>query len=130
MAKIFRDGDEITAMGGKPSVGEHTQQMIYDELGDEAHSIVHFHCPIRKEIVYVPFSNRSQKQFECGSNECGINTSSGMVNVGIPGIYAVHLDNHGPNIAFNKDVDPKKVIEFIDLYWDLSDKEGGLIKLI
>ena len=128
MAKIYRKEDgAIVAEGGKPSVGEHTQQMIYDELGDNAHSIVHFHSPIRKNITHLPFDTRSQKPFECGSNECGINTATGMKNVGIEGIYAVHLENHGPNIAFHKDVDPNKVIEFINLYWDLSDKEGGLI---
>lgn len=53
-----------------------------------------------------------------------------MVNVGIPGVYAVHLRNHGPNIAFHKDVDPKVVINFIELYWDLNLKEGGLVKEI
>lgn len=128
MAKIYRkEGGAIMAEGGKPSVGEHTQQMIYGELGDKAHSIVHFHCPIRKGIAYIPFDIRSQKPYECGSNECGINTATGMNNVGIEGIYAVHLENHGPNIAFHKDVDPEKVIEFINLYWDLSNKEGGLI---
>jgi len=130
MAKIFRDGDKITAIGGKPSVGEHTQQMIYDELGDNAHSIVHFHSPKKDSVSYFPFELRDQQPYECGSNECGINTASGMSPAGKPfdGIYAVHLDNHGPNIAFRKDVDPAKVIEFIDLYWDLSQKEGGLIK--
>lgn len=130
MAKIFIKEGEIIAIGGKPSVGEHTQQMIYDELGDKAHSIVHFHSPIRQGIEYIPFKIKSQKPFECGSNECGTNTASGMENVGIDGIFAVHLENHGPNIAFHKDVNPQKVIDFIDLYWDLSDKEGGLIKEI
>lgn len=130
VAKIFVKEGEIVAMGGKPSVGEHTQQMIYDELGDKIHSIVHFHSPIRKGVMYVPFKMKSQKPFECGSNECGTNTASGMVNVGIEGVYAVHLDNHGPNIAFHQDVNPQKIIDFIELYWDLSDKEGGLIKEI
>ena len=130
MAKIFVKEGEIVAMGGKPSVGEHTQQMIYDELGDKVHSIVHIHSPIRSGIDYIPFKIKGQKPFECGSNECGTNTASGMENVGIDGIFAVHLENHGPNIAFHKDVNPQKVIDFIDLYWDLSDKEGGLIKEI
>lgn len=53
-----------------------------------------------------------------------------MVNVGIPGVYAVHLRNHGPNIAFHKDVDPNVVIKFIELYWDLNLKEGGLVQEI
>jgi hypothetical protein len=128
VAKIYRKDGIITAEGGKPSVGEHTQQMIYDELGDNAHSIVHFHCPIRTDIQYVPFNIREQKPFECGSNECGINTATGMTSIGIDGIYAVHLENHGPNIAFHKNVDPQKVIDFIEMYWDLSKKEGGIVK--
>ena len=130
MAKIFRKDGSITAMGGKPSVGEHTQEMIYSTLGDKVHSIVHFHSPLKSEVELCPFiSVRSQKEFECGSNECGVNTSSGMAEV-IPGVYAVHLNNHGPNIAFHKDVDFKLIVDFIEKYWDLSDKEGGLIKEI
>jgi hypothetical protein len=127
VAKIYRKDGIITAEGGKPSVGEHTQQMIYDELGDEAHSIVHFHCPIRN-IIYLPFNTREQKPFECGSNECGVNTATGMTSVGVKGVYAVHLENHGPNIAFHKDVDSSKIIEFIERYWDLSLKEGGIVE--
>lgn len=51
-----------------------------------------------------------------------------MTSIGIDGIYAVHLENHGPNIAFHKNVDPQKVIDFIEMYWDLSKKEGGIVK--
>lgn len=130
MAKIFRGQDgSITAIGGRPSVGEHTQQMIYDELGDNAHAIIHFHCPLRMDLGYIPFECREQKPFECGSNECGLNTASGMTKVA-EGIYAVHLSNHGPNIAFHKDVPAQDLISFIEQYWDLSDKEGGLVKEI
>jgi len=130
MAKIFRKNGNITAMGGKPSVGEHTQEMIYNQLGDIAHSIVHFHSPRKVDSKRPPFIIRSQKDFECGSNECGINTSAGIENSEMNGIYAVHLENHGPNIAFHKDVDSGTIISFIERYWDLSDKEGGLIKEI
>ncbi len=118
------ENGELVVGGAKPSVGEKTQEMIYQELGDKIHSIVHFHGQIRKYISYIPFEIKDQKPFECGSRECAINTISGMNEV-MPGIYAVHLDNHGPNIAFHKDVPSQKVIEFINLYWDLNSSTSG-----
>lgn len=121
MSKIFiaPDGD-IAVMGGKASVGEHTQQAIYDALGDKVHSIVHFHCPPSKQFLNsIPV--REQFSFECGSNECGMNTVSGMKEI-IKGVWVVHLENHGPNIAFCKDVDPEKLFSFIQFNWDLSKK--------
>lgn len=118
------ENGELVVGGAKPSVGEKTQEMIYQELGYKIHSIVHFHGQIRKDIVYIPFEIKDQKPFECGSKECAINTISGMSEV-IPGIYAVHLDNHGPNIAFHKDVSSQEIIEFINLYWDLNSSTSG-----
>jgi hypothetical protein len=121
MSKIFiaSDGD-IAVMGGKASVGEHTQQMIYNELGDKVHSIIHFHCPPSEDFSdSIPV--KKQAAFECGSNECGINTVSGMKEI-FDGVWVVHLENHGPNIAFYKYVDPEDVINFIKTNWDLSKK--------
>jgi len=34
----------------------------------------------------------------------------------------VHLEGHGPNIAFSKDVDPKYIIKIIKDNWDLDKK--------
>ena len=45
-----------------------------------------------------------------------------------PGIFAVMLDNHGPNIVYGKDVPADRVIGFIDRYFDLSAKTGGLVE--
>ena len=42
-------------------------------------------------------------------------------------IEAVYLDNHGPNIVFRHDVDPQKVIDFIEENFDLTGKTGGYI---
>ncbi len=42
------------------------------------------------------------------------------------GIYAVHLEGHGPNIAFSKDIDPDKIMNFINENWDVSKKEDGI----
>jgi len=115
----------ILASGGKPSVGEHTQDAIYENLGDKIHSIVHFHCPLRNEKNNdIPLAE--QKPYECGSRECGDNTVVNMKLI-LPGVYAVHLIGHGPNIAFHKDVPAEIINQWIDKVWDLSDKTGGLV---
>ena len=113
----------ILASGGKPSVGEHTQEAIYNKFGENVHSIIHFHCPIKKDSE-VPTAN--QREFECGSKECGDNTVEAMTEIE-PGIYASHLKAHGPNIAFHKDVDVSRLIKFIESNWDLASKTGGVI---
>ena len=41
-------------------------------------------------------------------------------------VWAVHLDHHGPNIVFTKDIDPQLIINFIERHWDLSKKTTGL----
>ena len=123
LIKIVSEEDNlITVTGGKASVGEHTQRAIYDKLGNKADSIVHFHCPMKEgsKVNIAP-----QKPFQCGTDECALNTKDGMEEVS-PGIYAVHLEGHGPNIAFSKDVPTQELIEFIDSNWDLSKKEDGL----
>lgn len=132
--KVFEQGEglgvvygkdskgNIIATGGKPSVGEHTQDLIYKILGDAAHSIVHFHCPLTIEGNEI--NQAEQKPFECGSNECGSNTASNIREYA-PGLFAVHLKGHGPNIAFHKDVPTKQIIEFIEKHWDLDSKTGG-----
>jgi len=73
MAKILEmKNDRIVAEGAKPSVGEHTQDMIFEQLSDKIHSIVHFHSPLKPDAKRIPVAE--QKPFECGSNECGLNT--------------------------------------------------------
>lgn len=128
VAKIVSDeGDSIVAMGGKPSVGEHTQRMIYEQIraqGHEVHSIVHFHCPFRKSTGILDVPTAEQKPYECGSMQCGTNTSTNMMQIE-EGIWAVHLEGHGPNIAWHRDVDPQRIIDFIEGGWDLTTKSGG-----
>lgn len=130
----YKNGELIVG-GAKPSVGEKTQELIYQELGDKIHSIVHFHCPLRNEWPHTIIPIREQLPYECGSRECAINSASGILestktftSLVSPGIYAVHLQNHGPNIAFHKDVPISELIKFIEKYWDLSNKTGGIIK--
>ena len=131
-------GDTVVARGAKPSVGEHTQRMIYEELAHaevhgvrdpSVHSIVHFHCPLKPKSEWqFSISKRPQKPYECGSVQCGTNTAMGMGMADI-GIWAVHLEGHGPNIAYHRDVPAERVIAFIERHWDLDTKSGGIVTL-
>lgn len=120
-----RGDDEVVAHGFKPSVGGQSQRIIFREHPD-ADCIVHFHCPL-KNIGHdgrrnVLMSVREQRPFECGSHECGQNTSDGLdLYTGYyEGIRAVMLEKHGPNIVFHRSMDPDRVIEFIEECFDLE----------
>jgi hypothetical protein len=115
--------DTVTAFGAKPSVGGQSQRIIFSEHNDYD-CIVHFHCPL-KEGSEVPVV--SQREYECGSHQCGQNTSNGLKR--FRNLSAVMLDNHGPNIVFHHTVNPTEVIEFIKENFDLSDKTGGLVEI-
>jgi hypothetical protein len=65
----------------------------------------------------------SQREFECGSHQCGKNTSNGLRQFG--NLSAVYLDNHGPNIVFHHDISPQEVIDFIEANFNLEGKTGG-----
>ena len=84
--------------------------------------IVHFHSPLKvghlDDILVV-----SQREVECGSHQCGKNTSDGLRHFG--NLKCVMLDNHGPNIVFNRNINPQEVINFIEDNFDLSQKTGG-----
>lgn len=113
--------DSVVAYGAKPSVGGQSQRIIFKDH-PEMDCIVPFHCPPKPGSE---LSVRQQKFFECGSHECGKNTSIGLKEVA-PGIKCVYLDNHGPNIVFNRKVHPQDVIEFIDNNFDLSQATDGV----
>lgn len=120
LVKVTTSGpDSVIAEGSKPSVGGQSQRIVFAEHPD-LDSIVHFHCEKRPGSL-VP--TVSQREYECGSHECGANTSRGLRRFG--DIAAVFLDRHGPNIVFNRSVDPQKVIDFIEANFDLSTKTGG-----
>lgn len=125
MVMVKTDGpDTVLAYGAKPSVGGQSQRIVFrDHPGLDC--IVHFHCAL-KPGSKVPV--RSQREFECGSHECGANTSKGLMvqkQVGLHVIKAVFLDNHGPNVVFNHRIDPQHVIDFIEENFDLQTKTGG-----
>lgn len=58
---------------------------------------------------------------------CGANTSKGLEQFG--NLKAVYLTEHGPNIVFNKNIDPQEVIDFIGMNFDLSKKTGGYVSI-
>jgi ribulose-5-phosphate 4-epimerase/fuculose-1-phosphate aldolase len=131
MVNVIAEGnDRVLAMGAKPSVGGQSQRIIFAQHPD-VDCIVHFHCPLKPgfETRYPGGKNsgfpvRSQMPYECGSHECGQNTSDGLetwiVDKHENKVKAVMLDKHGPNIVFSKNIDPNTVIEFIERYWDLE----------
>jgi len=123
MVNVTTDGpDNVIAMGAKPSVGGQSQRIIFKGFS-ETDCIVHFHCPL-KEKHPDDITVMSQFEYECGSHECGENTANGLTEVR-PGIFAVMLDNHGPNIVFNKNIRPEQVINFIENNFDLDRSTSG-----
>jgi len=122
LAVVMPNGDnEVWSQGGKPSVGGQSQRIIFREH-PEMDCIVHFHCPPKPD---AKLSVRSQAAHECGSHECGQNTSDGLREE-TSGIKCVYLDNHGPNIVFNRSIEPQKVIDFIESNFDLTKSTDGL----
>jgi hypothetical protein len=120
MVRVRTDGpDTVIAYGSQPSVGGQSQRIVFAEHPG-MDCIVHFHCPMRPG---APIPVVSQREYECGSHQCGENTSRGLATFG--NLSAVFLDNHGPNIVFKSDIDPAEVIAFISQHFDLSRKTGG-----
>jgi hypothetical protein len=111
--------DEVIAYGSKPSVGGQSQRIVFKEH-PEMDCIVHFHCPPKRGVAASSIGSvRSQMEHECGSHQCGQNTSAGLKQAA-PGIKCVYLDNHGPNIVFSHKTPPWEVIDFINKNFDLS----------
>jgi hypothetical protein len=107
--------NEVIAYGARPSVGGQSQRIVFKDH-PEMDCIVHFHCPPKPG---ADVNTRPQAAYECGSHQCGQNTSDGL-KLSAPGIKCVYLDNHGPNIVFNHKTPPWEVIEFINRNFDLS----------
>lgn len=125
LARVITVGDDkVIAFGAKPSVGGQSQRSVFNDHPD-TDCIVHFHCPPRPE---ASVNLAEQRLLECGSHECGENTSKNLRDYG-NGIKAVMLDNHGPNIVFSRDVPAASVISFIQQNFDLSAKTGGPVEL-
>jgi hypothetical protein len=126
LVRVKTDGpDSVIAYGSKPSVGGQSQRLIFG-AHEGMDCIVHFHCPL-KDDPRDEIPVRSQREYECGSHECGQNTSDGLAEFG--NLKAVMLDEHGPNIVFGRDIDPQEVIDFIQANFDLTAKTGGYVDL-
>jgi len=122
LVKVKTDSpDSVIAYGAKPSVGGQSQRIIFNDH-EGMDCVVHFHCPLlenpRDEIPV-----KSQREVECGSHQCGKQTSDGLKEFG--NLKCVMLKNHGPNIVFPKNIDPKEVINFIEANFKLDQKTGG-----
>lgn len=119
--------DRVVAHGFKPSVGGQSQRIIFDQHPD-AECIVHFHSPFRgadKGGFPDLIPTALQWPYECGSHQCGENTSTNLKD--FDGIKAVMLHEHGPNIVFNRNTDADKIIKFIEANFDLDHKTGGMV---
>lgn len=124
LVRVEANGDhEVIAFGAKPSVGGQSQRIVFKQH-PKLDCIVHFHCPM-KETSKV--NVRPQWPHECGSHECGQNTADGLRSDDGE-IYAVMLDEHGPNIVFSRHTPAEKVIAFIEDNFDLTGKTGGVFK--
>lgn len=121
MVRIEATGeDTVIAHGARPSVGGQSQRIIFADHPD-MDNIVHAHVPLRPGSE-VPL--RSQLPYECGSHECGRNTSRGLVDFGVA--KAVMLDRHGPNVVFDKKASARDVIQFIERNFDLAGTTSGV----
>ncbi len=119
----FKD-DKVIAYGAKPSAGTKSQWAVLQEF-PEYDCIVHAHTPFKidhPDTIQV----REQQWVECGSTECGLNTVAGMSKFADGQLAAVMLDKHGPNVIFNRSVDPQVVIDFMEVNFDLSKRTGGV----
>lgn len=131
LVRIEAEGeDRVIAHGFRPSVGGQSQRIIFREH-EGMDCIVHFHCPVKPDAqdkALIPV--KDQWPNECGSHECGRNTSRGLREVDLGDgdkLSVVFLDGHGPNIVFNRHTPARKVKAFIDRNFDLSAKTGGLV---
>jgi hypothetical protein len=124
LVEIEYDGlDKVIAHGAKPSVGGQSQRIVFDQNPD-LDCIVHAHVPLKSSPRdQVPVAD--QWQNECGSHQCGQNTSENLRE--FADLKAVMLDDHGPNIVFSRNTPAAKVIEFIEANFDLEAKTGGLV---
>ena len=127
LVEIEYDGlDKVVARGAKPSVGGQSQRIVFDQHPD-LDCIVHAHIPLRSNAVdAIPVAEQWSK--ECGSHQCGENTSNNLVGFD-GGIHAVMLDSHGPNIIFSRTTPANEVIDFIEANFDVEAKTGGLFRL-
>lgn len=156
LVMVRTDGpDSVLAYGAKPSVGGQSQRILFGDH-PEYDCVVHAHVPLKRRCVcehvveehdsqtetcakcdcrewvwqWPAIPTVSQREFECGSHQCGKNTSNGMKEFTLPSghkIMAVFLAEHGPNILFHHSAPANEICDFIDANFDLSKKTGGYV---
>lgn len=109
LVKVDENGDLHYYGKRKPSVGARSQNLMLKQ-NPEYDFIVHTHNPL-KEGSKIPVA--SQKPFQCGSLECGLNTVNNMKDFNEGRLKAVYLDKHGINLLFKKEASSEEVIEFL-----------------
>lgn len=126
LVEVEYDGlDKVIAKGAKPSVGGQSQRIVFTEHPD-LDCIVHAHVPLRMDHR-DPIAVAPQWQNECGSHQCGQNTSRHLTVYRKTDLRAVMLEEHGPNIVFSRTTPAAEVIDFIEANFDLSAKTGGWV---
>lgn len=110
MSTVIKKTDgTIEVLGSaKASVGATSQRMIFNQYPD-FDCIVHTHNPL-KESSNVNVVD--QRPYQCGSEECGINTLKGL-RLEKDQLMATYLNKHGIVIVFNSSIDPLIVLKFI-----------------
>ena len=127
LVEVEYDGlDKVIAHGAKPSVGGQSQRIIFDEHAD-VDCIAHAHVKLRDNAPDMDSiaMDMGQKYRECGSAECGRSVSELIPTR--KHLKAVMIDNHGPNIVFNRHMPAEHIIDFIERNFDLEAKTGGLV---
>jgi hypothetical protein len=126
----YEGDDKVLAFGHKPSVGGQSQRIVFREHPG-LDCIVHAHVPLL-ESGPESINIAPQWQNECGSHQCGANTSHNLRDVpGFEGkLKVVMLDGHGPNVVFSRDVPAQDVIDFIEANFALEEKTGGLLRAV
>lgn len=128
LVRVEADGDDrVIAYGSRPSVGGQSQRIIFREHPD-VDCIVHAHVPLRPgagfgQDGYAPIGRVSQVPNECGSHQCGAATSANLQEVA-PGIKAVYLEKHGPNVVFHHSTPPEDIIRYLNATFDFSRHTG------
>ena len=120
---VVESQEGVVAYGAKPSAGVRSQMRLFKDH-PQYNAVVHFHCPLRPG---ASASIREQRNYECGSIECGLNTSNGIETVTLESghrIGVVMLAQHGPNILFNTRTGPDEIVDFIHKTFDLSKHTG------
>lgn len=115
---VKEDGEFIVFGPNKASVGARSQYMLLKN-NPEFDYILHTHNPL---TPYSELHSVEQYPFQCGSNECGVNTSTNLKSYENDEIRAVYLEKHGVNMIFKHGFDQDTIKNFISNNIKLGEK--------